>query len=296
MRTTGDESSYSFQVDYRQNFQKNFAGSFAYINEGHVPGHHRDGDTVQLWARVPFWQDRIAISLGVGPYYFYDTQYSAATGTANVHGTAPIYSFSATGYLSNRWFYRMVVNRIEPTHELRTTTAAVGVGFWFGQDTKPEPGEMGDAPALTHFVTDNEVTVFGGQSVVNTFLSQKSLAYAVEYRRGLVNHLDWTLTGIYEGDPKIIRRNGLASQLWAVNTFYSGKVTVGIGAGPYIYLDKRHPSGGRVTDAAVAPLVSLTAARRFGENWLVRATFNRVVSSYNRDADVFLVGLGYRWE
>ncbi|OYV00820.1 MAG: hypothetical protein CFE26_23560, partial [Verrucomicrobiales bacterium VVV1] len=41
------ESSYTWQVDYRQNLYRNFAASIAYINEGHVPGHHRDGTAWQ---------------------------------------------------------------------------------------------------------------------------------------------------------------------------------------------------------------------------------------------------------
>lgn len=63
------------------------------------------------------------------------------------------------------------------------------------------------------YVTENELTFFTGQSVVNTFFSQQARAYAVEYRRGLMRHIDWTLSGIYEGDPEIIRRNGLATQV-----------------------------------------------------------------------------------
>jgi hypothetical protein len=34
---------------------------------------------------------------------------------------------------------------------------------------------------------------------------------------------------------------------------------------------------------------------RLSEHWIIRAVFDRVTSSYNRDSDIFLVGLGYRW-
>ena len=37
------QTSFSWQVDYRQDFYRHFAASIAYINEGHVPGRHRDG-------------------------------------------------------------------------------------------------------------------------------------------------------------------------------------------------------------------------------------------------------------
>ena len=291
-----EQTSYAWQVDYRQNFHRNFAASIAYINEGHIPGHHRDGTAWQAWARLPLFEDRIAISLGAGGYYFFDTQPLPGGDTANVHGTAPIYSLSATGYLSNRWFYRLMVNRISPAHQIEVTTMAVGAGFWFGRDKKPTPGKLGDAPDEYAYVTENELTVFGGQSIVNTFLSQKSRAYAGEYRRGIAPHIDWTASAIYEGDPLIIRRSGLATQVWAVNTFFNDRIAVGAGLGPYVFLDHKHPaSAGKKNPAAVAPLASLTFSVRLSEHWIMRMVFDRVTSTYNRDSDIFLLGLGYRW-
>lgn len=297
MKTSNfEESSYSWQVDYRQDFHRNFAASIAYINEGHVTGHHRDGTAWQVWGRLPLFQDRVAIALGLGAYYFFDTQPLPGGDTANVHGTAPIYSLSATGYLSNRWFYRVQVNQISPRREMKTTTAAIGAGFWFGRDKKPTPGKLGDAPADRGYITENELTFFTGQSVVNTFFSEQARAYAVEYRRGIIRHLDWTVSGIYEGDPEIIRRNGVATQLWAVNTFFNERIAVGGGLGPYVYLDHKHPaSAGKKNPAAIAPLASLTFAVRLSDHWIMRLVFDRVTSSYNRDADIFLIGLGYRW-
>jgi hypothetical protein len=127
--TQAEQSSYSWQVDYRQNFHRNFAASIAYLNEGHVTGHHRDGTAWQAWGRLPFFDHRVAVSLGLGAYYFFDTQPRPGGDTANVHGTAPISSLSATGYLSNRWFYRMMVNHVRPADEMKTTTFAVARAF-----------------------------------------------------------------------------------------------------------------------------------------------------------------------
>jgi hypothetical protein len=291
-----ERSSFTWQVDYRQDLYRNFAASIAYINEGHVPGHHRDGTAWETWGGLPFFQDRFSLSLGLGAYYFYDTQPLPGGDTANIHGVAPIYSLSATGYLSDRWFYRLMLNRINPAHQIQVNTMTMGAGFWFGQDKKPTPSKLGDAPNEQAYVTENELTVFSGQSVVNTFLSQKARAYAGEYRRGVIPHLDWTASAIYEGDPVIIRRSGVATQLWFVNTFFNDRITVGAGLGPYIYLDHKHPANaGNKNPAAIAPLASLTASVRLSEDWIVRMVFDRVTSNYNRDADIFVLGFGYCW-
>ena len=297
MNTSGPrQSSYSWQVDYRQDLYRNFAASIAMINEGHVIGHHRDGTAMEVWGRLPLAENRFSVSLGLGAYYYFDTQPLPGGDTADVHGTAPIYSFSATGYLSDRLFYRLMVNHIDPKNDIKVNTVSLGAGVWFGQDRKPTPGKLGDAPNQKAYVTENELTVFGGQSVVNTFLSQSARAYAGEYRRGVLPHVDWTGSAIYEGDPKIIRRSGVATQLWVVNTFFNDRITVGAGLGPYFYLDHKHPvKADQKIPAAIAPLASLTCSARLSEHCIVRLVFDRVVTSYNRDADIVLLGLGYRW-
>lgn len=39
----------------------------------------------------------------------------------------------------------------------------------------------------------------------------------------------------------------------------------------------------------------LETERRLTEHWIGRFVFDRVTSNYNRDSDIFLVGLGYSW-
>ncbi|HZZ18756.1 MAG TPA: hypothetical protein VFE25_05280 [Opitutaceae bacterium] len=290
-----EKSTYAWQVDYRQDLYKYFDVSTAYINEGHFPDHLRDGTSFEGWTNIPLWDDHVALSVGAGVYYYYDSE-DVGGQSLDVHGTAPIVSFSATGYLSDNWFYRAMVNRITPSSDTKDTTVLVGVGYWFGPHRRPEGSEPNrDAPD-PGYVTEPQLTIFGGQTVVNTFVSTKSWAGAVEYRQGIVPHIDGTATFIYEGDPKSERRSGVALQAWPVNTFLDKDTSVGIGVGPYIFIDKRHPmSDIPDTSAAVAPLVSLTVARRLSDHLVARFVWDRVVSSYNRDADIFLVGLGYSW-
>jgi hypothetical protein len=47
--------------------------------------------------------------------------------------------------------------------------------------------------------------------------------------------------------------------------------------------------------AAIAPLASLTIARKLSDHWITRVVWDRVISNYNRDSDIFLIALGYYW-
>jgi hypothetical protein len=297
MKASGvKETSYSYHLDYRQDFYRNLAASITYVNEGHIPGHHRDGYAVEAWGLLTTPHDHFSVSIGLGAYFFYDTQVLTAGGSADVHGTAPIFSVAGTGFLSHRVFYRVRLDRVLPAHEMKVTNAVVGVGFWFGQNEKPTQGGLGHAKDEQASMSKNELTVFAGQSVVNTFLSESAWAYALEYRRGIIKHVDWTATLIYEGNPQIVRRSGVAAQAWAVNHFFHDRVSVGIGFGPYVYIDRKHPeAASRINPAAIAPMASLSITERLSDQFHLRLLVDRVSSSYNRDADIMLLGLGCRW-
>jgi len=295
-------SSFSWDLDYSQHFSKYLSGSIGWVNEGHIAGHHRDGTVAQLWLDSRWLDDRLILAVGAGEYYYFDTVPLGNHDSADLHGNGPIYSFSATAYVTDRIFARFLINRINPSSDFHSNTALLGVGYWFGQDKRPTPGKLGGSPTEARFVTGNELTFYTGRSVVNTFESEHGEAYAAEYRRGLSRHLDGTVSYIYEGDPKITRRSGLGVQVWPVNTFFNGRISVGLGLGVYVYIDNKHPTprrqlgvGASVNTPALAPLVSPTFAVRLSEQWIARFTWHRVVTNYNRDSDVFLLGFGYRW-
>jgi len=295
-------STYAWEVDYSQQFQRNLSGSVSWINEGHIPGHHRDGTSAQLWIDFPMNDGRYTLSVGGGGYYYFDTQFLPNGDSLDVHGTAPIVSLSATAYLSDRWFARVLFNRINPCDNFRSNTALLGFGYWYGQDKRPMPGQLGGAPEDKYDVTGDEFTVYSGISIVNASAGFHGAALAAEYRHGLMRHLDGTVSLIHEGDPRIVRRSGVGFQVWPVNTFFNDRIAVGFGIGAYLYVDNRHlgparklPFGGTANTPAFAPLISPTFALRLSDRWLARTVWNRVVTNYNRDSDVILIGLGYRW-
>ena len=66
-------TSYGWLLSYSHDLNPHLFGSFSYQNEGHVPSHHRDGHSAQLWARTSLISPQLSIAAGVGPYHYFDT-------------------------------------------------------------------------------------------------------------------------------------------------------------------------------------------------------------------------------
>ena len=66
--------TYAWQIEFQQQLTPLLSGSVSWLNEGHIPDHHRDGATAQLWLNSPAWHQRIVLSVGAGPYVYFDTE------------------------------------------------------------------------------------------------------------------------------------------------------------------------------------------------------------------------------
>jgi hypothetical protein len=292
-------SGRAWQLEFRESLGRYLAVSGSYVNEGHLRDHKRDGLAAQLWGRVPLFRQRASLDIGAGPYRYFDTQAVAGGGFADVSGWGGIFTASATLYTKSPWFARFAVNHIYVPKNLDTNTYVLGVGYHLWEDRPEEPVKPGEArksdePERT--ITGDEVTLSIGQTVVNSYQDQKGIAWEIGFRKGIAEYIDWTLSWLNAGDVQVNRRNGLGMQLWLVNEYIDGRVPIGIGAGPAYFLDRRKiPTGGQGNNGDLAGLVSLTAAYRFSENWFARLTWDRIFTSNNTDADLFLAGIGYRF-
>lgn len=289
-----NETSYAWQLDFRHQIDGHFAWSASWLNEGHTQDHHRDGFATQFWTEV-LSSGRLELAVGLGGYRYFDTLLLDNGETLNAHGWTPIGSASLTYYTDTPWFFRLSANRVNRTNGLGTNTLLLGAGYELRK--RPLDQRRGWPRGLWDTTeTPAELTAFFGKSIVNTGASEDAVATAVEFRKGLAKNFDWTVSWINEGDPKIIRRNGLAAQIWAVDEYFARRFSVGFGAGGYWYFDQRRPRGTREDhEGEFAALLSPTLAYRFSPRWQARLTWNRVLSHYDRDADVILLGFGRRW-
>lgn len=288
-------NSYSWDANYREGMGRYAAWSFSWLNEGHIPAHHRDGQSLQLWARLPTWHDRLEWSAGVGPYRYFDTTAAQAGGDySNTHGWGILWSLRAAYYFDSRWIAELQLNRAHVFGGPDTTAILFGIGFQL--DANDGPGARQEALAHTTNVTNNEVTVMIGETILNSYSSESALAESVEYRRGLWRFLDVTATYLHEGGHIQSRRDGVAAQLWATRAFLDDRLALSAGIGPYVSITQNNDLPlDRAGDGRISGLVSVSASYRIDPRWLARVTWNRVVTRYDRDTDVIEAGIGLRF-
>lgn len=281
--------------EYVQGVHENIAASFSWLNEGHLPGHHRDGQTVQLWARTNLRDRSLSLAAGIGPFRYFDTTVSSAGGGyANIHGWGGVGSLAATYYTDSRWLVELRVNRIVAKNSINTNAVMLGVGYLL--EPVSERGPIESAPRQLHKSTTDEITLFYGATIVNSYYSENDRAAGVEYRHGLGRYVDVSVGFLNEGNPQLIRRNGATMQLWLVReVLASDRLVLGIGLGPYVAIDRyRVPTPGEGSNRKVSAIFTATAVYRLSGHWDARFSWNRINTDYNRDTDVILFGAGYR--
>ena len=286
-----DAQSFTWALDYRHAFTPNIGVSAAWINQGHVPNHHRDGMATQLWIGTTAFDPRLSFAAGIGPYYYFDTtRRSASDAETDNHGWGVLYSASARWQLTRDWLVDLRLQFTETRRSIDTTSVLLGIGYKFDDEPTADA-----APARSAWSSSirNEVAFLGGRAVVNDFSSEPSFAMSVEYRRSLNDHFDWTLAWLHEGQPRLARRHGVVSELWLRRALGEGRWTIGAGIGVDVVVDVYSgdfAEGGRERLAAI---FSLTAGYRLTPDWTARATWHRVSADEPFDSDVFLLGAGY---
>lgn len=296
--TESKYDSFAYQVEYREGLGENWAVSASYLNEGHVPDHHRDGlAPLTLWRRINLLDRKLSLAIGAGPYLYADTTRTPLGEPSNEHGVGAMVGASATWYPESRLLLQARLNWVKTRHSIDTLTYLAGIGYQL--DASPKAGPLPKPPPQKGRTTENELTLFLGQTVVNNPGSPKSLALSAEYRRGLSPYLDLTAAWLSEGNNDLIRRNGAVTQLWLVRAFLDDYLTLGCGLGGYFAADRqRDPQPGEGGSAFVSAVMSATASVRnfsFNPNLTVRFVMNRILTNYSRDTDIFLLGVGYQF-
>jgi hypothetical protein len=288
------QSSYAWHVDYRRRVAPSVAWSATWLNEGHVQQHHRDGIASQLWLESRWPHRPAAVALGLGAYYYFDTQQRPDGDSEIERGWAPILSLSLSHYTRGRWFGRLTVNTVLPADNITVNTLTLALGYRIGNEFGTTRGNPVAPVRQRESEPHNELTVLAGKTVVNASVGDRGLAGSMEYRRHFSRHVQGTLSLLEEGDADVLHRRGTTAQAWLVDAWFERRLTLGLGGGVYYSRD------GRREDAADRRgtwmgIVSPTVAFEIGDGWIARAIWHRVITKYHRDTDVFLAGAGRRW-
>jgi hypothetical protein len=287
------ESTYAWGFTYLQALDEHNALSYSWLNEGHVQDNHRDGFALQYWRRGSFFDRRLSLAAGVGLYNHFDTIASVESKPyVDSHGWGPIFSLSATWFTEERLFYQFRLNEILAPRSYNTFSAMFGIGYEL--DAPNGHGSLAGGTSDS-VPTGNEITVMAGRTEVNSLRSPGAFAYGFEYRHGFGRYIDATISWINEGHTQLNTRSGAAAQIWLRRSFFNDRLNLGVGAGPYYALDTRRVKDGTDTDGKVSLLLTMSAAYNVSKHWTVRASWNRVMTSYNKDSDIYLGGIGYRF-
>lgn len=291
--TRQNGTSYAWQLEFRKELSEHFLASLTCLNEGHVPKHHRDGIALQLWATHDILDHHISLTAGIGPYYYHDTIADAATGTyRNEHDFGCMASIAAVFRTGTPWLFQLHGNWVQTAGAMNTLSVLAGVGYLLDPPGRTKTAQQ--TQQHQNRTTSNEVTLFTGQTLINSTYSEQSTAVSIEYRKVLYQYLDWSLAWLHEGDSRLMKRYGVATQLWAVKAFLSDQLSLGFGAGVYVAFDQKagHHQSGDLTTSGIG---TLTASYHLDPYWSLRFSWNRVVTNYDRDSDILLGGIGYRF-
>jgi hypothetical protein len=287
------EKTYAWQTQYMEGLGDHLAYSLSYVNQGHFISHHRDGYAANLWARTNLMEKRLSLGIGVGGLFYFDTIIPANGPVRDYHGWGTTTNVAATWYTDSRVFYQLQGYWVRGDKSFNTLSMLAGIGYQL--DAPPVQGPDVKGVHQHEVTTHNELTLFGGESIVNVPGRGKSAAAMLEYRRGLWRYLEVTVGGLYEGKSDLIDRYGLTTQLWLAKRFLDDRMSLGAGFGGYFAVDQRRGGSTGGPNVFASKIASISGSLQLTEHVAARATFDRVITSYDRDSDIFLGGIGFQF-
>ncbi len=296
------ETTYSWQFQYLHHFSSTWSGSLTWLNEGHLPNHHRDGALLQVWRFHRMEKNDLRLGIGLGVYRTFDTTGEGdAEDYRNRHGARPLLSLRAQyPGLGGGWDAFVQLNRTLSGSGPQTQAILIGASTRFGSASSLSRAADRRGDGKASLEASNELTFYFGRAILNSFESETSdalEAFALEYRRRLTKHVDATLTYCDEGGIDAARRDGVTPQVWVSKRSSRGWL-LGFGAGPYfsrLFPEKDSESPRSTVTIHTSLRYSMLVGRQLWGHWGGRLQWNRTLTRYHRDTDVLQIGIAYQW-
>jgi hypothetical protein len=287
--------SYAWGLEYRQHLLAHLDASFGYLNEGHIPGHDRDGAVLQLWGNTGPWFDGFSLAFGAGPYAYFDTQ-STNTGIGYLdhHGVGLALSGYLSYSLNSHWFASLQLDQLIAPGDIGTRAVMLGIGYRLDSfiATFARSGQDHQSAAVS--TAPDEIGLFIGETVINDPSSDHSTTFGVEYRRRATQHVELSASLFDDGEGTGGRHAGVAGEVWVVQEFLSGQIVTGLGLGPYFALQRYDTADGRA-GASVVGLASMTFSWRLSRALALRLIWSRGFTGDDQDRDIITAGLAWRF-
>jgi len=285
------QSTDTWQIEYLHDWNQTFSYSLDHVNLGEFNqgiSRHPDYDGGNLWWHVDFLDHHLRLSAGVGLLFYYDTVGSSyGQGSTNTHGFGISYTMAATWHTDGPWLFQARASYVD-AGGFDTQSVMLGVGYQLDFKGTADAGNHDDDFAAVFDQNKNEITLYGGQGVINQPYNVKTQSVALEYRRDISAYLQWSIAYLDEGDSALADRRGIIGELWLSKSFFDKRLSLSAGVGPYAARDRKQ-------NPFVTTMRSFAAAYQVTPSVGARATWERVITNYNRDSDVFLIGGSYRF-
>ena len=280
--------TYTWGIEYREAITEHWSGSFLWLNEGHLPHNHRDGQAVQAWWRTRPTRIGLSLEFGLGPYLDYDTHVTPGDpDSEDRHGWGGLASADVRWAMDRNWSAYLRLNEVESSAKHGSTGLVLGVAYVFG----PNLATLAARRVAAEPSRKWELDALLGTRIVNSFQSEGGGAEALELRLQLGPHIAATAMVVSGQDTALNWKDGLAIQFWLEQAL-SARLRAGVGAGAFVvggdsslHTDS---SPGNLTSA-----FSVTIAYAFTPRWLARIAWTRLGTGDDHDCDLLLAGAGY---
>jgi hypothetical protein len=283
------QKTYTWGIEYREPLSAHWSGSFIWLNEGHVPNNHRDGQAVQVWWHTQPGPMGLSFEAGLGPYLDYDTHRTPAdSDSEDRHGWGGLASADLRWDFARNWSTYLRVNEVDTSAKHGSTGIAAGVAYVFTQNFATLAAQRAVAESIRHW----EVDALLGARIVNSFQSESGSAEALDLRFRFSRHVLASATLVTGQETSLNWTDGLALQLWLEQAL-GEHVRAGVGAGAFI-VGGDSSLRSESSPENLSSALSVTLAYIFTPRWLGRLTWTRLGTGDDHDCDLLYAGAGYQ--
>jgi hypothetical protein len=292
--TSSGSTTYTWGLEYREPLSEHFSAGFTWLNEGHLPSTHRDGQALQILWHSLVNRAGLVFEGGIGPYRYYDTHIlDTDSSFEDKHGWGVLASSSVEWYFANRWFTFLRLNETLVTSRYGTTGVALGLGYRFPAQFALLPDPGGAAHSAVAGRPRWELDALFGERIGNTEHSQAGGSEALGARLHLSDHFTASVTNIGGQGTLLGWRDGFAFQLWLEEQL-TRRFEVGVGVGGFL-VSSDNTVANAGSPSSLATMVSVTMAYSLSSRWIARAIWDRIGTGDDHDADIVLIGMGYKF-